>query len=83
MIKWKKDIVFGVVVSKRCHIGPFLVLIHRNIFGNPFSWYVSTSPDVLCTAPLASKDIDEAGCQAVSKLQVVFQDAINEITGEE
>lgn len=83
MVKWENDTRFGIIVGKHCAVGPFRLAVHKNIFSNPVTWYASADPDLFSCQALASRDIDQAGCQALAKLQVVMQDAINEITGEE
>ncbi len=61
------------------HIGRFRLVVHRHIDYDPDQWLASCHPSVLDKVPLASKDIAEAKCQAVAKLQVICEEAIRDI----
>jgi len=60
-------------------IGMFRVRVyrHRNA---PGVWFGVCHPNVFEGVELGSKDIDEAKCQAVAKLQVILLDATKELS---
>ena len=60
-------------------IGNFTLKIHRHIHYPPDVWLVSCQPGVMSQVELASKDADEAKCQAVAKLQVICEEAVQAI----
>lgn len=60
-------------------IGKFTLKVHRHIHYPADVWLATCHPDVMSQVVLASKDIDEAKCQAVAKLQVICEEAVQAI----
>lgn len=69
----------SVPKSWKLQLGQFRLDVHHHIHHEPDVWLVSCYPELFCLAKLASKDVDEAKCQAVAKLQVVLQEALADI----
>ena len=60
-------------------IGTFTLKVHRHVYFPPDVWLVSCQPGVLSQVELESKDIDEAKCQAVAKLQAICEETVQAI----
>ena len=86
MIEWKdtsswcNSDVDRTPNSWTTHIGRFRLVVHRHRDYEPDQWLATCYPDVFCQFELSSKDVDEAKCQAVAKLQCICEDVIREVT---
>lgn len=64
----------------RRKIGVFTIWLSRHIHYPPDVW-LATCDGVFPQQPMKSKDVREAACQAVAKLQVAIEEARGEILG--
>lgn len=81
MIKWKdrtKGSYEGVVVSSEAGFGEFRLIVHRHIYF-PVDMWLASCPGLFDTDELVSKDLNEAKCQATTKLQLILEQAIKDI----
>lgn len=62
------------------NIGMFRLVVHRHIDWPADTWLATCNPGLFSLRKLASKDVEEAKCQAVAMLQVICEEAIQDIT---
>ena len=79
---WSRGDVDRTPKSWTAEIGRFRLVVHRHRSYEPDKWLATCYPGVFSEFELASKDVDEAKCQAVAKLQAVCSDVIREITSQ-
>lgn len=67
-----------IITGSSIKFGVFRLSVHHHIYYDPDVWLAS-SPDIIDAVELKSKDLKEAKCQAKAMLQVILQDAIDEM----
>lgn len=60
-------------------VGIFTLRIHRHLIGNIDRWYLSTEPRLLPVVALDSTDLDEAKKQALSVLEGICVNTLQEM----
>ena len=81
MVKWedkKKRYDDPTIVSSTARVGMFRLSVHHHIYFPDDVW-VATCYGMFEKVELKSKDLEEAKCQAVAKMQVVLEEAIDKI----
>lgn len=82
MAKWNIEKRYGDDVSiTSCNFGRFRLTVHRHIDYENDQWLASAAGLFNCFK-LKSKSLEEAKTQAKAKLQVILQEAIDEIASE-
>jgi hypothetical protein len=66
------------IESSEINLGCFRLTVHRHIHYPPDVWLASCT-NLFSQIELASKDLDEAKCQAKAKVQVLLENALKDI----
>ena len=78
-MEWSDKCISGEVRESTTRAGRFRLTVHQHVHHDPGEWFASC-PALFDCVRLASPELDYAKAQAVAKLQVICQEAINEIT---
>lgn len=63
----------------KAQVGPFCVKVHRHVYHEPDDWLL-TIDGLVRHELLAAKDIGQAKCQALAKLQCICEEVVTAIT---
>lgn len=74
----KRNYTSDEIVSSEIRFGKFRLTVHRHIHYPPDVWLASCT-DLFSQIELASKELNEAKCQAKAKVQVILEDALKDI----
>ena len=81
MIEWKdqkKSFNNLEIVSSEVLLGDFRLCVHHHI-DYPADTWLASCPGLFKQVELVSKELNEAKCQAVAKLQVIFETVLKDI----
>lgn len=81
MPNWKdkeKRLSSDEIESSEIHLGRFRLIVHRHI-NYPANMWLASCTDLFSQIKMASKDLDEAKCQAKAKVRVILEDALKDV----
>lgn len=81
MKKWEHKTRGGEIVAATLRAGNFKITVHRHIHWSPDMWLVSCY-GLFDNKELASKDLEQAKCQAAALVQVALEAALKVIISE-